>query len=355
MPGFQYKAVTADGEMVQGTLEGSDRQQVVEQLHALGHTPIRIDETAAPVSGSGGRRRRRRKRRLNEDQIANATRELATLLRAGLPSRDDEAPEDVRPRLTDDELASQIRAMIRWCRENDAEPVALVDEALLERLRREASERSERLELLRDQQRLVEAQRLEQRTRFDLEMMMEIGYCSGIENYSRYLSGRQPGEPPPTLFDYLPASALLVIDESHVTIPQLGGMYRGDRSRKENLVEYGFRLPSALDNRPLRFEEFRERARRIVHVSATPGEFELERGAVESPRRLEQVDAQQAGLDGHPRGVGRQRHAPGDAEVRLQGGVGGPPEPGPVDKRPPAVRVPARGGRLDPAVRPGGA
>ena len=120
----------------------------------------------------------------------------------------------------------------------------------------------ERLGWLRDNDKLVEAQRLEQRTIFDLEMMGEVGYCSGIENYSRYLSGRGPGEPPPTLFDYLPANALLVIDESHVTVPQLGGMYRGDRSRKENLVDYGFRLPSALDNRPLRFEEFEAKRRR---------------------------------------------------------------------------------------------
>ncbi|MFA7097733.1 MAG: DEAD/DEAH box helicase family protein, partial [Gammaproteobacteria bacterium] len=118
------------------------------------------------------------------------------------------------------------------------------------------AELKERLEQLCAANKLVEAQRLEQRTRFDLEMLLELGYCSGVENYSRYLSGRQAGEPPPTLFDYLPANALLVIDESHVTIPQLGGMYRGDRSRKETLVEYGFRLPSALDNRPLRFDEF---------------------------------------------------------------------------------------------------
>ena len=115
-----------------------------------------------------------------------------------------------------------------------------------------------RLEELYKLNKLVEAQRLEQRTMFDLEMILELGYCQGIENYSRYLSGRAPGEPPPTLFDYLPADALLVIDESHVTVPQLGGMYRGDRSRKETLVEYGFRLPSALDNRPLRFDEFAE-------------------------------------------------------------------------------------------------
>ncbi|MCC6303298.1 MAG: excinuclease ABC subunit UvrB [Gammaproteobacteria bacterium] len=122
--------------------------------------------------------------------------------------------------------------------------------------------------------KLVEAQRLEQRTRFDIEMMQELGYCSGIENYSRYLSGRGAGEPPPTLFDYLPPDALLVIDESHVTIPQLGGMYRGDRARKQNLVEYGFRLPSALDNRPLCFEEFERLAPQTIFVSATPGPYE---------------------------------------------------------------------------------
>ncbi|HEX2245081.1 MAG TPA: helicase-related protein, partial [Gammaproteobacteria bacterium] len=135
---------------------------------------------------------------------------------------------------------------------------------------------SVRLEELRKANKLVEAQRLEQRTRFDLEMMLEIGYCTGIENYSRYLSGRRPGEPPPTLFDYLPKQALLVVDESHVTIPQLGGMYRGDRSRKETLVEYGFRLPSALDNRPLRFDEFERLSPQTLYVSATPGPYELE-------------------------------------------------------------------------------
>ncbi len=135
-------------------------------------------------------------------------------------------------------------------------------------------ELNERLEQLRANDKLVEAQRLEQRTRFDIEMMLELGYCTGIENYSRYLSGRQAGEPPPTLFDYLPADALLVIDESHVTIPQLGGMYRGDRSRKETLVEYGFRLPSALDNRPLRFDEFERLAPQTIFVSATPGPYE---------------------------------------------------------------------------------
>ena len=135
----------------------------------------------------------------------------------------------------------------------------------------------ERLEQFRRDNKLVELQRLEQRTRFDLEMMMEIGYCSGIENYSRHLSGRRPGEPPPTLFDYLPHNALLVVDESHVTIPQLGAMYRGDRSRKENLVEYGFRLPCALDNRPLRFDEFEHLSPQMIFVSATPGPYERDR------------------------------------------------------------------------------
>src|SRR5271168_3600104 len=122
--------------------------------------------------------------------------------------------------------------------------------------------------------KLVEAQRLQQRTLFDLEMMNEVGYCAGIENYSRYLSGRRPGEPPPCLYDYLPEGALLVIDESHQTIPQLGAMYKGDRSRKETLVEYGFRLPSALDNRPLRFEEFEHLAPQAIYVSATPAAYE---------------------------------------------------------------------------------
>ncbi len=133
-----------------------------------------------------------------------------------------------------------------------------------------------RLEQLREMDKLVEAQRLEQRTKYDMEMMRELGYCTGIENYSRYLSGREIGLPPPTLFDYLPADALLVIDESHVTVPQIGGMYKGDRSRKETLVEYGFRLPSALDNRPLRFDEWERLAPQAVFVSATPGAYEAE-------------------------------------------------------------------------------
>jgi excinuclease ABC subunit B len=137
-------------------------------------------------------------------------------------------------------------------------------------------ELKERLEYLRSHDKLLEAQRLEQRTLFDLEMIKELGYCSGIENYSRYLSGREEGEPPPCLFDYVPANAILIIDESHVTVPQLGGMYRGDRSRKETLVEYGFRLPSALDNRPLRFDEFERLSPQTVYVSATPGPYETE-------------------------------------------------------------------------------
>jgi excinuclease ABC subunit B len=139
------------------------------------------------------------------------------------------------------------------------------------------AELKERLHMLRAADKLVEAQRLEQRTLFDMEMIQELGFCQGIENYSRYLSGREPGEPPPCLFDYLPKDALLVVDESHVTIPQLGGMYKGDRSRKETLVEFGFRLPSALDNRPLRFDEFEALAPQTIYVSATPRAYELER------------------------------------------------------------------------------
>ncbi len=133
-----------------------------------------------------------------------------------------------------------------------------------------------RLDQLRDNQKLVEAQRLEQRTRYDMEMMLELGYCNGIENYSRHLTGRGAGEAPPTLFDYLPQDALLILDESHVMVPQIGAMYKGDRSRKENLVTYGFRLPSALDNRPLKFEEWEGRAGQMVFVSATPRAYELE-------------------------------------------------------------------------------
>jgi excinuclease ABC subunit B len=134
-----------------------------------------------------------------------------------------------------------------------------------------------RIETFRSQGKLLEAQRIEERTRFDVEMMIEMGYCHGIENYSRHLTGRAPGEPPPTLLDYFPKDFLVVIDESHITVPQLVGMYRGDRSRKETLVAFGFRLPSALDNRPLTFEEFESRVKQVIHVSATPGPYELER------------------------------------------------------------------------------
>jgi excinuclease ABC subunit B len=137
------------------------------------------------------------------------------------------------------------------------------------------AELAERLEFFQNNNKLVEAQRIEQRTRFDLEMLAELGFCKGIENYSRHLSGRKPGEPPPTLIDYLPPNAIMFLDESHVTVPQVGGMFKGDRARKENLVDYGFRLPSALDNRPLRFDEFEQVMRQTVFVSATPGPYEV--------------------------------------------------------------------------------
>ncbi len=146
-------------------------------------------------------------------------------------------------------------------------------------------ELGDRLKQLRENDKLVEAQRLEQRTRYDMEMIRELGYCTGIENYSRYLSGRAPGEPPPTLFEYLPENALVIVDESHASIPQIGAMYKGDRSRKETLVEYGFRLPSALDNRPLRFEEWEQLVPQLVFVSATPGPYEAQK----SGRTVEQV------------------------------------------------------------------
>lgn len=149
-------------------------------------------------------------------------------------------------------------------------------ETVLEAITQIEVELKERLTQLKSLEKLVEAQRLEQRTRYDIEMMRELGYCNGVENYSRYLSGRPAGEPPPTLFDYLPDNALLVVDESHVTIPQIGAMYRGDRSRKETLVEYGFRLPSALDNRPMRFDEWESIAPQMIFVSATPATYESE-------------------------------------------------------------------------------
>jgi len=149
-------------------------------------------------------------------------------------------------------------------------------ERVLEMVEQVKVELKERLEQLRTMNKLVEAQRLEERTKLDIEMMVELGYCTGIENYSRYLSGREAGQPPPTLMDYFPKNSLLVIDESHVTIPQIGGMYKGDRSRKENLVGYGFRLPSALDNRPMMFEEFERAMPQSIFVSATPGKYEAE-------------------------------------------------------------------------------
>lgn len=158
-------------------------------------------------------------------------------------------------------------------------------ETLLEAVEKIKVELVERLEYLRGAGKLVEAQRLEQRTRFDLEMIVELGYCNGIENYSRYLSGRNPGDAPPTLYDYLPDQALLVIDESHVSVPQVGAMYKGDRSRKETLVEYGFRLPSALDNRPMRFDEWENASPQTIFVSATPGPYEAEHAG----RVVEQV------------------------------------------------------------------
>ena len=198
--------------------------------------------------------------------------------------------EAVRVELFDDEIDSlawfdpltgEVRKRVPRVTVYPKTHYATPREVILGAIDQIKAELRERLEQLRNNNKLVEAQRLEQRTLFDLEMMHELGYCSGIENYSRYLSGRKAGEPPPTLFDYLPSSALLVIDESHVTIPQLGGMYRGDRSRKENLVEYGFRLPSALDNRPLRFDEFEALAPQTIFTSATPGAYEQEHaGAV---------------------------------------------------------------------------
>ena len=142
-----------------------------------------------------------------------------------------------------------------------------------------------RVKQFKEMDKLLEAQRIQQRTRYDIEMIRELGYCQGIENYSRYLSGRAPGEPPPTLFEYLPENALILVDESHVTIPQIGGMYRGDRSRKETLVEYGFRLPSALDNRPMKFEEWESMRPQAIYVSATPGKYEKEHAG----RTVEQV------------------------------------------------------------------
>ncbi|MFN2381701.1 MAG: excinuclease ABC subunit UvrB [Guyparkeria sp.] len=191
--------------------------------------------------------------------------------------------EGVRIELFDDEieqitlfdpLTGQMRRRVPRYTVYPSSHYVTPRERLLKAIEHIKVELDERLKDLESQDKLVEAQRLAQRTRFDIEMIQELGYCNGIENYSRYLSGRQSGEPPPCLYDYLPADALLIIDESHVTVPQLGGMYKGDRSRKETLVNFGFRLPSAMDNRPLKFEEFERLMPQTVYVSATPGSYE---------------------------------------------------------------------------------
>ncbi|NIC04031.1 excinuclease ABC subunit UvrB [Billgrantia bachuensis] len=192
-------------------------------------------------------------------------------------------------------------------------------ETIISAAERIKAELVERLEWLRRNDRLVEAQRLEQRTLYDLEMMNELGYCNGIENYSRYLSGRNPGEPPPTFFDYLPDDALLFIDESHVSVPQVGGMYKGDRSRKETLVEYGFRLPSALDNRPMTFEEWESICPQTIFVSATPGPYE----AAHAGQVVEQVVRPTGLVD--PEIEVRPASTQVDdllSEIRLRAGVG---------------------------------
>ncbi len=181
------------------------------------------------------------------------------------------------------------------------------------------AELGERLEQMRAAGKLLEAQRLEQRTRFDLEMMQELGYCNGIENYSRYLSGRGAGEPPPCLFDYLPEDALLFVDESHVTVPQVGGMFRGDRSRKETLVEYGFRLPSALDNRPLKFEEFRALQPQTVYVPATPGPFENEHATVVAEQLVRPTGLVDPAIEVRPAGTQVDDVL---SEIRERSGVG---------------------------------
>lgn len=197
----------------------------------------------------------------------------------------DEEKDAVRIELFDDEVASIARfdpltgAILQRLPRTTIFPkthYVTPREVLLQTIDLVKEELQHRLVELTKDNKLLEAQRLQQRTCFDIEMMLELGYCSGIENYSRYLSGRDPGDAPPTLFDYLPPESLLIIDESHVTIPQIGGMYKGDRSRKETLVNYGFRLPSALDNRPMRFEEFIARSPQTIYVSATPGPYEQE-------------------------------------------------------------------------------
>ncbi|WP_431023260.1 excinuclease ABC subunit UvrB [Halomonas sp. H5] len=197
----------------------------------------------------------------------------------------DAEDEAVRVELFDDEIDSirlfdpltgEVRGQVPRMTIYPKSHYVTPRETILEATESIKAELVERLDWLRKHDKLVEAQRLEQRTHYDLEMMLELGYCNGIENYSRYLSGRNPGEPPPTFFDYLPDDALLFIDESHVSVPQVGGMYKGDRSRKETLVEYGFRLPSALDNRPMKFEEWERISPQTIFVSATPGNYEAE-------------------------------------------------------------------------------
>ena len=177
----------------------------------------------------------------------------------------------------------------------------------------------QRLEYLREENLLLEAQRLEQRTKYDVEMMLELGYCTGIENYSRYLSGREEGQPPPTLFDYLSANALLVIDESHVTVPQIGAMYKGDRSRKENLVRYGFRLPSALDNRPMKFDEFAKQAPQTIYVSATPGSYELEHAGLVAEQLVRPTGLVDPGIDIRPV-AGQMDNLLAEIELRTERG-----------------------------------
>jgi excinuclease ABC subunit B len=178
-----------------------------------------------------------------------------------------------------DPLTGEVLAKLEEIKIYPATHYITSEEKMKQAIVKIEAELEERLAELREAGLLLEAQRLEQRTRFDLEMMTEVGFCQGIENYSRYLVGHEPGEPPATLFDYFPKDFLLLVDESHVTIPQVGGMYAGDRSRKETLVKFGFRLPSALDNRPLRFDEFEKRINQAIYVSATPAPFELKRTA----------------------------------------------------------------------------
>lgn len=197
----------------------------------------------------------------------------------------DSEDEAVRVELFDDEidtislfdpLTGEVRGKVPRMTIYPKSHYVTPQETILGAIEEIKKELAERLEWLRHNDRLVEAQRLEQRVLYDIEMMLELGYCNGIENYSRYLSGRDPGQPPPTFFDYLPDDALLFIDESHVSVPQVGGMYKGDRSRKETLVEYGFRLPSALDNRPMKFEEWEHVSPQTIFVSATPSTYEAE-------------------------------------------------------------------------------